>query len=75
MPNRTIKDALKKATTDTKFAADLVSKPETLKTTYNLSDAQVAQLKNLGAAAKAAGPALGLGGGRGGVAATDVHYE
>ena len=57
----TIKDALRLAQKDTHFAAELVSNPESLKAHFNLTDAQIHQLKNLATAAKQAQTAGGLG--------------
>jgi len=55
----TIKDALRLATKDQQFATDLMNNPHELKAHFNLSDAQVTHLKELGAAAAKA--KLGLG--------------
>jgi hypothetical protein len=57
----TIKDALRLAQKDSHFAAELVSHPESLKAQFNLTDAQIQQLKNLSAAAKQAKTSGGLG--------------
>jgi hypothetical protein len=57
----TIKDALRLATKDQSFATELVNNPETMKAHFNLSDAQVNQLKNLGSAAAKAKVGLGHG--------------
>jgi uncharacterized protein YciI len=50
----TIKDALRLAQADPNFANELMTNPQSLKSTFNLSDAHVAQLQNLGNAALAA---------------------
>jgi hypothetical protein len=57
----TIKDALRLATKDQAFANELVSNPDSLRAHFGLSDAQVNQLKNLGAAAAAAAQGIGIG--------------
>jgi hypothetical protein len=57
----TIKDALRLAQKDSRFAAELVSHPESLKAQFNLTDAQIQQLKNLATAAKKTQTTSGLG--------------
>jgi hypothetical protein len=57
----TIKDALRLAQKDSHFAAELISNPEALKSHFNLTDAQIQQLKNLASAAKQAKASGGLG--------------
>jgi hypothetical protein len=57
----TIKDALRLATKDQTFANELVTNPEAMKAHFNLSDAQINQLKNLGSAAAKAKVTLGGG--------------
>jgi organic radical activating enzyme len=57
----TIKDALRLAQKDSRFAAELVSRPESLKAQFNLTDAQIQQLKNLATAAKQTQTSGGLG--------------
>ena len=65
----TVKDALRLATKDPKFAHELVSKPEDFKAQFNLNDAQIAQLKALADATTKAQSALGVSGGPLGAAA------
>jgi len=55
----TIKDALRLAAKDPQFAHELVTKPDSLKHQFGLTDAHVAELKRLGVSATAAIPHLG----------------
>ena len=43
---RSMKDALHAASKDPKFAADFVANPDDYKALYNLTDAQIAEIKN-----------------------------